>query len=459
MKSSVLSQFCKNACGNVAIVSALMIPILMLVVGGAVDYVQYGNQRDQLQKAVDASALAGARRFTFAVTDISEIKSLVDSELDYHIRRLSTNQNTKKSSSISEKDSSVKASITQTTNLNFLSAFLPSQVTVTSEAVAVGQVNLCALALDENIMNGVRLDKTSKIEAYGCSVFSNSTSRESILVARKSRLNSDLVCSSGGYVGNEGNFSTMPIVDCPVYKDPLAGQIIYPSVGACDEVDFAIGEGKKERNKRNDRRRFDEQLLPENTDTSEEVFDERENDRLDELDFTEFVLEPGVYCGGLEIAGKAKVKFDPGVYIIKDGVLDFHKRSIVRGDGVVFFFTGEDAHIRVEKGVTLDLIAPSQGLYAGLLLLEDPNNMNGVEHIIKSAMARTLLGTVYIPKSKFIIDTNRSVGEDSAFTIIVASSIHLLGSPQLFLNSKYSSTTVPVPSGVGPIGGTVHLRN
>nr|WP_156446621.1 MULTISPECIES: hypothetical protein [unclassified Bradyrhizobium] len=32
------------------------------------------------------------------------------------------------------------------------------------------------------------------------------------------------------------------------------------------------------------------------------------------------VLQPGTYCGGLFIGGNSFVRFEPGTYIIKDGL-------------------------------------------------------------------------------------------------------------------------------------------
>ena len=49
------------------------------------------------------------------------------------------------------------------------------------------------------------------------------------------------------------------------------------------------------------------------------------------------------------------------------------------------------------------------------------------------------------------------VADQSPWTVIVAKSIKMTGSPNLVLNSRYDDSGVPVPGGVGPNNGMVSL--
>jgi hypothetical protein len=42
------------------------------------------------------------------------------------------------------------------------------------------------------------------------------------------------------------------------------------------------------------------------------------------------------------------------------------------------------------------------------------------------------------------------VGDQSAWTVIVAKSIQMTGGSNLVINSDYASSSVPAPEGVGP---------
>ena len=78
---------------------------------------------------------------------------------------------------------------------------------------------------------------------------------------------------------------------------------------------------------------------------------------------------------------------------------------------------------------------------------------------ILSDNARMLLGTIYMPQGRLIIDANKPIADKSAYTVLVVQRIDLHSGPNLILNSDYSATDVPVPPGVGPYGNSVKLTN
>jgi hypothetical protein len=81
------------------------------------------------------------------------------------------------------------------------------------------------------------------------------------------------------------------------------------------------------------------------------------------------------------------------------------------------------------------------------------------EHKILSDNARMLLGTIYMPHGRLIIDANKPIADKSAYTVLVVQRVDLHAGPNLVLNSDYSATDVPVPPGVGPYGNSVKLTN
>lgn len=79
------------------------------------------------------------------------------------------------------------------------------------------------------------------------------------------------------------------------------------------------------------------------------------------------------------------------------------------------------------------------------------------EYRIISDNARTLLGTIYLPLGRLIIDSKKPVADQSAYTVIIARTINLYDGPNLMLNARYGSTDVPVPAGVGPSSADTQL--
>ncbi len=72
---------------------------------------------------------------------------------------------------------------------------------------------------------------------------------------------------------------------------------------------------------------------------------------------------------------------------------------------------------------------------------------------IISDNTRTMLGTIYLPAGRLVIDSQRPVADLSAYTVVVAQQINLYEGPNLYLNADYNRSSVPLPKGVGPISG------
>ncbi|MCZ8041256.1 MAG: hypothetical protein O9330_02165 [Beijerinckiaceae bacterium] len=49
------------------------------------------------------------------------------------------------------------------------------------------------------------------------------------------------------------------------------------------------------------------------------------------------------------------------------------------------------------------------------------------------------------------------MARQSAFTLIVVKQLHLSANPKLVVKSDYRSSNVPVPKGLGPLGGDPSL--
>jgi len=183
-------------------------------------------------------------------------------------------------------------------------------------------------------------------------------------------------------------------------------------------------------------------------------------------------LNPRTYCGGLHITGTASVTLNPGVYIIKDGPLIVDKTAGMTGQNVGFYFMGDAAGVLFDASTTISLTAPVSGPLAGFLMTEQPGvsapvpppppppsppSMPLREYRIISNNARTMLGTIYLPAGRLIIDGKAAVSDQSAYTVIVTQLLDLYDGPTLYLNANYDATSVPVPKGVGPVNGKILL--
>ena len=156
------------------------------------------------------------------------------------------------------------------------------------------------------------------------------------------------------------------------------------------------------------------------------------------------------------------------------------KNASLTGSNTGFYFTGARGGLLFDEKSVVSLTAPKDGIMAGLLFFEDrlappapvsllppsgkgkakptPGGITALrEYRIISENARTLLGTIYLPVGRLIIDSKKPVADQSAYTVIIARLINLYDGPDLVLNARYGSTDVPVPNGVGPSSADTQL--
>jgi hypothetical protein len=94
---------------------------------------------------------------------------------------------------------------------------------------------------------------------------------------------------------------------------------------------------------------------------------------------------------------------------------------------------------------------------SGILFFEDRSAPVGRDFYIRSKDAELFEGVVYLPKGNLIVDKESRVGQRSNWTAIVARTIETKNGPFLEINSDYGGSDIPVPEGIGPTNGTVHL--
>lgn len=411
----ILWDFSKNIRGNIALTFGLSAGALAIAAAGAIDYATMTAVRSDLQAAADSAATAAARELYIIKASDTQVDSVAKSIAAAKLVNEGTIQSYVITASVNKDRTAVTAKITSKPEVHFSGLLGNSDSTVYAEATAqiLGTGRICMIGLEKSLPHAISLEKSAHITANKCSVFSNSSHQNGIKSFNSARLTSELTCSAGGVQGSTANFKPQPEEDCPEIPDPLASRPA-PPVGGCTKNKLTLDSGLH-------------------------------------------TLSPGVYCGGLKITKTADVKLKPGIYVIKDGPLIVEKTAKFVGDYVGFYFTGDKATLKFTKDSVIDIGAPKEGPMAGLLIMGDRNNKAGKKYRIESNNARTLLGTIYLPKGDLEIEANNPVADKSAYTVVVALGIKLSEGPEFVLNSDYSASDVPVPPGIGPVGGNIVL--
>ena len=441
--------------GGVALIFGLSATVLIGLIGGGIDYARLSYRRSQLQNAVDVGTLAGGNTLKFASSTVESVKGVTEQSVRDNANP-SPDRPFTLTVTVAADKTSVSARAEETTKLAF-GAFIGLRAqTIAAQARAnvVGRMRLCMLTLDPAAPGAFNLQKKAAVTADGCSLYSNSSNQKGMIGGDSALAKAQTICSAGGYSGPRANFAPPPQTNCPSLGDPLKDRTL-PVAGSCTQIPSSANS---------------------KGDTSKNLIDQS------------VTLDPGTYCGGLHITKKANVALRSGIYIMKDGPLVVDQKGSLAGTDVGLFFTGDQAGMLFDKDSTISLAAPTTGIMAGLLIAEDRTVSSPIDptaaiigfvggllaplapappptpqplgltrplrtYRIISDNARTMLGTIYLPAGRLVIDADKPVADQSAYTVIVAMQLNLYEGPNLYLNANYEGTSVPVPKGVGPLSG------
>ncbi|MGY2049964.1 TadE/TadG family type IV pilus assembly protein [Methylobacterium sp. JK268] len=426
-----IGRFLSDRAGVVALILSLSLPVIVAASGAAVEYARIHKRRAELQKAVDVAALGAAGELTVAGSDRyveARAKSLA-----FQSANGTDPSQTRVTATIGSGGSTVTVAINETMQSLFGRLLtLPSmEIGASATAELSGSTRICLLTLDDSRPDGMHLHKNATLAATSCGMFGNSTDKGGVHIENGASVDAALVCSAGGIAIGRASVRGVTQSGCPVRTDPLASRS-GPAIPSCTTTTPTVIDGSK-------------------TPTA--------------------LLTPGIYCKGLKITNGAVVTFAAGIYIIDDGPLTVDKNASISGQNVGFYFTGDAGGVLFDVKSSIDLTAPKDGVMAGLLFFENrsvsapvaavstekytppppppPGSPPMRQYRIISNNARNLLGTIYLPAGRLIVDAGNPVADRSAYTIIVARQVEFFDGPSIYLNSNYGVSDIPVPDGVG----------
>ena len=403
MLMNLWARYCANSVGNMVVTFAAGMPIILAGLGTGIDFGVFSMKQSTLQAASDAASLAGAKELALAS---SSDASITTSTLAYLAEQLKAKNAAAVGSVVIDRtNGTVKVNVREDWQPYFAQVLSRGITPVIASATAslVGASSICVLALNPSSSKAFHMDKSSKLSASGCGVYSNSKHNIGLTVDQSAALKANLVCSAGG-VKLRGTISPAALTDCPPIEDPLANRIA-PSVIGCDFTNTKISSGTR-------------------------------------------TLNPGHYCGGLEVSGTAIVSLNSGDFVIKDGPLKVAGNAKFSGQHVGFYLSGNAARIDFSGSSQIDLTGSKSAEMSGLLFFEDRAAPASRRHRISSTFVKNLTGTIYLSRGYLFVDPNSKVAGQSAYTAIIADRIELTEGPELILNSDYNASDVPVPDGI-----------
>ena len=123
--------------------------------------------------------------------------------------------------------------------------------------------------------------------------------------------------------------------------------------------------------------------------------------RLDEQQ-TE-TISPGVYCGGIEVAGGATLNLEPGTYILDRGNFVVSGNSTVSGTNVTLILASRTRSdygaIDIRAGSTIEVTAPALGAAAGIpgIAIWVDGHASATSDTFDGGRTQNINGAIYLP--------------------------------------------------------------
>jgi hypothetical protein len=412
--------------GAILAVTAVAMPVLVGFAGLGVEVgIWYVDKRD-LQTAADASALSGAfervRGNPTGLQAAAELEATRNGFTQGSPNTIAVN-NPPTSGPRAGQANAVEAILTRPHALLFASLFLANDVQIGARAVAAVEVTgeACVLALDPTANAAVNNQGSSTVDMTGCVMASNSNSSSAIQVTGSTSVLAYSLWSVGqnDIAGSAAMSLTKPATtNAWALEDPYANLTIQPFSG-CNYTDLQFASGAVA------------------------------------------TINPGVYCGGIDMSAKATVTLTPGTYILdkstmKKSDLKIGGQTIVRcscpnpEDGVTIILTSSGSTsligtVDIAGGADVQLRAPSSPTdpYQGVLFYQDRRAPLGAANANKlnGGSTMNLAGGLYFPKQGVEFSGNNGTTSCSQ---IVARTV-------TFTGNSYISNAGCQAAGVQPV--------
>jgi hypothetical protein len=339
-------KFSADQAGNMLIAFALCAALVIGAAGGALDYMRLAQERSALQEAADAAALAAARLYGKTEAERNATAQKIFAQ-NYRMSDLAAPVVT-----LSFDGDFVNVNVSHDVPTMLLGVIgkRSFSAAVSSQAARGVSAPVCLLALDETSPNSIEIYGNAGLTASNCAAVSNSADDQGLRTYGGATAEASEFAVVGGF---DGTFSPTPISGINPLADPYAAKTL-PAPGACIDA----------------------------------------SDRLMQANFT---LDPGTYCGGIEIMAGATALFNPGIYIMKDGPFEMQSGAVATAENVTLAFTGPTATLYLQGGAQVRLTAPAEGDFAGLALFSESIAPNVEQFTISGGATLDLEGGMYLP--------------------------------------------------------------
>ena len=399
--------------GNVLVLSALAMPLMVGAAGLAMDTIQLTQIQRQLQRQADSAALAGALAKAQGASASNAATSSIARDSLVALSQTPVIENAPTIGAYAGNTGAVRVVIESTQSQVFSDMFRNTPATLRVEATAASMTNgnYCVISLEKSAAVGITLQGNAGVD-MGCGLATNSKGSPAVNTGGSSTVKVSHVAAVGG-LKSSVNYSpaTVLLPYAVPQKDPYAS-LPAPTVPAGCSAQLNVQPNSVAN-----------------------------------------VSNPsGTACyRGMNIKGT--VTFAPGLYIIDGGSVSLGSQAVVNGTGVTFILTsataasnsGSVATLDMNGGARVNLTATTSGAYAGVLFYQDRRAAAGTTNSVNGNALSNFQGSFYFASQDL------SFSGDSGMT---TDCVQLVSRRVIFTGNTRIVNQCPVDSGAGSFIGT-----
>lgn len=385
----ILRHFARDENGGIAIMFALMLPVLFGIIGLGVEAGLWFKERRELQTIADAAAVSAAIENTYGATS-AELTAIATLEAGLNGFDATTDTityvgtPTTATSTYVGNTAYVEVIVTRTLDTILSQVFYTFSPTTTARAIAAtsGDSEACVLALSTTASPAIGLSGNGTVSMDGCGLVSNSAAASySVSVCSNCSLTVDCVSAAGG-INDSGSSITTTECDGPVSNantsdDPFSTYDVPSGISSMTCVTGTAMSGS---------------AMTISTDT---------------------VLTEGRYCQGMKITG-GNVTLTAGTYVMDSGDFDMTGGTL-SGTGVTIILTSTTSAasntgaMSITGNGDVDIAAPTSadisgtvtGDYTGILVYQDrnANTIASKNNKFTGGTATEFAGAIYTPSN------------------------------------------------------------
>jgi len=352
--------------GQISTIVAVAAVPMAMGIGMAVDFSRASTARAQMQAALDAAVIAGAKDGSSAWTTTAT---------NTFTGALVSGVTVSSKSFALDSSGNYGGSAQGSLSTSFAGLFSLSSLSIKVNATAVKPVTgntVCILLLSPSASPGLLLNSGATLNAPNCEVDVKSTGNPAATFNAGTTFTTLKTCVQGtGILDNGGTHASLA-KGCTTASDPFAGTLPTPSSSTCTYSGLNYNGGN-------------------------------------------VALSPGTYCYGINFNGTTALTLSPGVYVIKSGNWNFNGGTI-NGTGVTIYFA-DSSYIQFNGTTTLSLSAPTSGTYANLLMYE-ASGLSSSSFTVNATNGAAISGLIWLPSRNLTLNAGASATSNNLTMVL-----------------------------------------